>query len=187
MKYKPHEYYKSEYLKTVAILMPLVVLIFKMNNIKHHINIAAFIGIPIIFATEYEYALPRQAIKVYETILFRTFSKNVDRLIKVLLLGGIIGAAIYYIYTGNLIPMLIDCFIYLILEYGLKGQSLVIGDKSLIIGRRMFSHSSINSISVESKNTIINTDEGTFEISNWLIKKRKLQLENVVKKVIINR
>ncbi|MPM87716.1 hypothetical protein SDC9_134816 [bioreactor metagenome] len=181
MNYKLNQHYKSEYLKSFIMLIPLYVLIFKTYNIEPIINPVVFIYVPVIFATEYSYVFLRRAMEVYENILFRTFSKRLDMIVELLIVSGTAVAQGYYISTGNPILIIIMGFIYLLWDLGLKNHSLVIGDKGIIIGRRLFPHSSINSIDIKNEELIINTTVGLFVIHKWAINRRTFQLESVIR------
>lgn len=183
MNYKLNQHYKSEYLKSFIMLIPLYVLIFKTYNIEPIINPVVFIYVPVIFATEYSYVFLRRAMEVYENILFRTFSKRLDMIVELLIVSVTAATQGYYISTGNPILIIIMGFIYLLWDLGLKNHSLVIGDKGIIIGRRLFPHSSINSIDIKNEELIINTNIGLFEIHKWAINKRTFQLENVIRQL----
>ncbi|MFU0824148.1 hypothetical protein [Clostridium sp.] len=67
--------------------------------------------------------------------------------------------------------------------YGIKEESLVIGNKSIIIGIRLFSYSDIKDIYFEDKSIIIATKEKNFKIPNWMVRKRRFQLERALEKV----
>lgn len=183
MNYKLDQHYKIEYLKSFIMLIPLYVLIFKTYNIEPTISPVVFIYVPVIFATEYSYVFLRRSMEVYETILFRTFSKKIDMIVEFLIVCGTASAQGYYISTGNPVLIMITGLIYLLWDQGLKDQSLVIGNKGIIIGRRLFPHSSINSMDINNNKLIINTTRGLFEIHKRAINKRMFQLENVIREL----
>lgn len=192
MKYNPDKYYRMEYLKIGLILLPIIYLMYLDLRIEEPFNSNIFIN-PIFFVAflpvygeVYSYSFPRQAMEIYETILFRTFSKKVDRMMDLAIWVGIALSQILLIKSDNIVIIVIVFFIYLIISFAFRRKSLVIGDKNIIIGKKRLSNSEINDISFESKKVIIKTSEGNYEIGNWLMKNKIWQLERVALKIINN-
>lgn len=184
MNYNPNKYYRIGYLKAFIMLIPLFVLANIIDDVSFHIQPSLFIIIPVILGQEYSYIFPRRAMEVYENILFRTFRKRIDIIGEFLVLGAVIGTVVYYINTRNPILLLILLIINFLWNYGFKQQTLVIGDKSIIVGNKLIPHSDINSIYLQKKSIIINTKEREFDISDWMIRKRKWQLERAVQNIL---
>ncbi|WP_461207822.1 hypothetical protein [Clostridium sp. DL1XJH146] len=190
MKYNPDKYYRMEYFKIGLILLPLMYLMYlnllfeeTLNN-KIFINPVFLVAFLPMYGEVYSYSFPRQAMEIYETIVFRTFSKNVDRIMDFAIWVGIALSQILLIKTDNPVVISIGIFIFVIISYVFRRKSLVIGDKNTIIGKKRLSNSAINDISFESKKVIIKTSEGNYEIGNWLMKNKLWQLERVALEII---
>lgn len=73
--------------------------------------------------------------------------------------------------------------IYLLWYFVLQSQSIMIGAKNIIIGRKLISHDSIQSISIEKNGILIKLSEESFKIHNCLISQQKNKLEKVLRQI----
>lgn len=183
MNYNPEHYYRIAYGIMLIVLIPFFVLISKTNQVTYRSPIIVVFTALLIGMT-YSYIFPRQAIKLYEEILFKSFIEKNNVIIQLIVLISFSATETYYFLTGTIAPLFISLIEYLLWYCVLQGQSIVVGNKNIIIGRKLIPHHLIQSISIEKKGIFIEVDEKSFRINNWFIGKQKDKLGLVLKQII---
>ncbi len=140
----------------------------------------------IIVGNEYSFSFLRQAMKLYEEIIFKSLLERFTFIIQLLMIVGI-GTCDVYSYKTNNFPQL---FIFLLIYYTwyilIQSQSLIIGGKSIGVGRKVFSYDSIDSIELKNNGLFIEAKGKSFTIHNWTIGKDRYSLEAIVKNISEN-
>lgn len=176
MNYEDIKYYRKAYGIMLIILIPFFVLLsVKKGEYKSPIIV---IFIAIIVGTEYSYTFPRQAMKLYEKILYKSLIEKINYIIQLFILIGFSLSEIFYFIKENSIktylPIVIFITIYLLWSFIIHNQSILIGDKSIMVGRVLIPHSSIKSIS-ETKNIIsIETDKKVLKLYKLALGSKKM-------------
>lgn len=180
MNYDSEHHYRIAYAIMLIVLTPFFILISQMTY-KSHTSIILLT--PLIIGMEYSYIFPRQAMKLYEEILFESFIEKSNIIIQPIIFISFSATGTYYFMTGTIAPFLISLIVYLLWYLLFKTQSIVLGNKKIIIGRKLFSHDLVKSISIEKKGILIEVAGQSFKVNNWIIGKQKEQLELVLKQI----
>lgn len=182
MKYDSNHYYRVAYGVMIILLLPFYVFVSQtnQNNFKNPIIIIFTI---IIISNEYSFALPRQAMKIYEDIIFKSFIESINTKIRILILIIFSGAEIYYFTTNNIALIIISVIISALWDLILKNQSIIIGSKNIIIGRKLISYDLVSKITYDKNNLIINVHGELFRIFNWAIGNQRYELEILKKEL----
>lgn len=146
MNYKYEYYYKVAYFVTGIILMPFFV---KVSDTKS--TLPVILGTALVLATEYAYVFPREAIKLYEKIIFKSSIEKRYKIIELIIFISLAAVEIYYFTNENIVPMAVFILLHLLLNTSLKNQSVIIGDRSFIIGSKAIKYNQVNRISFEEK------------------------------------
>lgn len=186
MKYDSNHFYRIAYIITVIVFIPFfILLIIKDEPYKSPLIILLT---AVIIGMEYSFSFPRQAMKLYENILFKSFIEKNSSKIQLFIIVGLSISQIFYLIKENgvllILPMTIFIIIHLIWSYLLQKHSILIGDKNIIIGRTLISHDSIKSISKMKKKIIIKTDGKNFILYKWILGNKKDELDLVLDKII---
>lgn len=174
MNYKYEYYYKVAYFVTGIILMPFFV---KVSDTKS--TLPVILGTALVLATEYAYVFPREAIKLYEKIIFKSSIEKRYKIIELIIFISLAAVEIYYFTNENIVPMAVFILLHLLLNTSLKNQSVIIGDRSFIIGSKAMKYNHVNRISFEEKKAVFYTAEGTFKVRNIFIDNNKKELEKI--------
>ena len=174
MKYDPGHHYRGA-IGIMAILITPFYFYFTENHFKAPIIVLFTI---IIVGTEYSYFLPRQALKIYEEIKFKSLLERINTIIGITILIFFSGSEIYSFATNNNICLFISLVIFILWNVLFENQSIILGTNSIIIGKRLISYNLLGKITYEKKKLIIVTNEKTFEIYNWTIGKKRSELES---------
>ncbi|MCY6372624.1 hypothetical protein [Clostridium ganghwense] len=179
MKYNSDHYYRIAYVITIVSLIPFFILVTEINKVTPIIIIFT----PLIIGIEYSYIFPRQAMKLYEEILFKSFIERINTIIEFSIFIIFSATESYYFITGNIIPVFVFTMIYPIWTLIFKSQSVIIGNKNIIIGKKLIPYDLVQSVSLEKNSVLIKTDEQSFKISNWAIDKQRWKLELLLKQI----
>lgn len=182
MNYNKDHYYRIAYGIMIAFLIPFYVLI-TVTNDEVRRSPAIILFTVIIIGVDYSYTFPRQAMKLYEEILFKSFDEKRNLIIKTILFISFIGTEIYYFVTVTVTPFFICIFVYLLWDFMFQSKTIIIGDKNIIIGSKLFSHDLIQSFSIEKERILINVNEKTLKIYNRNIKDKKKELESILERI----
>jgi len=175
--------YKSEasngfaYVAMVFVVFPLFFLI--ESKYQRSILILPV----IIIGNEYAYTFPRQAMKLYEKILFKSLLERFHVAIQILILVSIGVTEVYTLKTTNLLPFFLFAFVYPLWFSFFQKQSLIVGSKSIAIGQRHFSYGSISSLSIKKEGFVIEVKGKSYTIHNWALGKGRDSLETIVKEI----
>jgi len=135
----------------------------------------------LIIGMEYSYIFPRQAMKLYEEISFKSVIERFQVLLQVLIL---VLLGVFQVYTykkDNPWPLFLISFVYLVWYHFFHKQSLIVGSKNIAIGRSFFSHDSISSILLKKKGLVVEVNGEKFTIYKWALGKKIDSLETFVK------
>lgn len=163
----------------VADLTPIWFLTAKTNQLKP----GDMVIIAIIIGNEYSYIFPRQAMKLYEEILFKSFAERISGMIElsIFIIFSIVES--YHFATGNFVQLVVFIIVYLVWLSVFQKQSVMIGEKNIIIGNKFISYQMVQSVSLEKNSVLIKTNTQSFKISNWAINKQRWKLEQILKQI----
>ncbi|KGK92028.1 hypothetical protein DP73_00200 [Desulfosporosinus sp. HMP52] len=176
MDYKPEVSNRFAFCAMLIVLFPL----FLLFEPKYQHSIIVLLV--IVIGNEYAYAFPRQAMKLYEKILFKSLLERFHVTIQIVILIGIGVTEVYTLKTINLLPLFLFTLVYLLWCSFLQKQSLIVGSKSIAIGQRMFSYDSISSLTFNKEGLVIEVKDKSFKIYNWALGRRD-NLEVIVKEL----
>ena len=169
MNYNSDESFRFAYIALGLVLAPLFILT-EYTRVSWILLLSA-----TIIASEYAYTFPRQAMKLYEKILFQSLLEKYHVAIQILVFISLGVTGVYHYETKNSLEFPLFFFVYLIWYYFAQKQSLIIGSESIAIGRRLFSYDSISSLSLKSEGLVIEVKDNT--LSSFSFKREKLALE----------
>lgn len=177
MDYKSKDSNGFAYVAMVLVVFPLFYLI----ESKYQSSI--LILPVIIIGNEYAYKFPRQAMKLYEQILFQSLLERFHVPIQILILVSIGVTEVYTLKTFNLLPVILFVFAYPLWFSFFQKQSLVVGSKSIIIGQNFFPYDSISSLSFKKEGLVLEAKGKSYTIYNWAIGKRGDKLKSILKEI----
>lgn len=183
MNYDSEHYYRIAYGIMLIVLIPFFILISKTNQGTYKSPIIVLFTALIIGMT-YSYIFPRQAMKLYEKILFKSSIEKSNIIIQLILFISFSATEAYYFITGTIAPFFTSLIAYLLWYSVFQWQSIVVGNRNIIIGRKLIPHDLVQSISIEKKGIFIEVNGQSFKINNWIIGKQKDKLELVLKQII---
>lgn len=182
MNYNKDHYYRIAYGIIIAFLIPFYALITITNDeVRRSPIIIIFTA--IIIGVDYSYTFPRQAMKLYEEILFKSFDDKENILIKSIMFICFISTEIYYFSKVTITPFFISIFVYFIWDFIFQSKTIIIGEKNIIIGSKLFLHDMVQSFSIEKEKILIKVNGKTFKIYNWNIKNKKSELEIILNRI----
>lgn len=183
MKYNSEHYYRTAYGIMAIVLMPFFILNVIVGDESNNFIPSIMMLTPLMVGCEYSYIFPRQAMKLYEEILFKSFIERINGIIQfsIFIIFSITESC--YFITDNPLSVFIFIIAYAIWPLIFKSQSVMIGNKNIIIGKKFVSHDFIQSVSLEEDLILIKTDEELFKINNWAIGKKRWKLEQVLKQI----
>lgn len=179
MKYNSDHYYRVGYGIMLVVLIPFWFLITETNEVKP----IDMITIALIIGNEYSYIFPRQAMKVYEEISFKSFIERINGVIEVSIFIIFSIVESYHFATGNFVPVVVFIIVYLVWLSVFQKQSVMVGEKNIIIGNKFISHSMVQEVLLEKNSVLIKTNKQSFKISNWAINKQRWKLEQILKQI----
>jgi hypothetical protein len=149
MNYNSDHSYRIAYVVMILVLVPFFFIIESTDKSFVLVFPALIIGM------EYSYTFPRQAMKLYEEILFQSLLERFHVVIQILILVGLGATEVYFYKTINLLQIILFLFVYLLWYCFFQKQSLIVGSKSIAIGRKSFAYDSISSLSFKRGGLVI--------------------------------
>ena len=177
MNYNPEHSYRIAYGAMVLVLAPF----FFIFEYTYKGSILLFPA--LIIGMEYSYTFPRQAMKLYEEILFQSLLERFHVAIQILMLVSLGVTEVYLSKTNNILQFFLFLFVYLLWYSFFQKQSLLVGSKSIAIGRTFFSYDSISSLSLKGEGLVIEVKGKSFTIYNWALGKNRDGLETIAKEI----
>ncbi|MCY6354448.1 hypothetical protein [Clostridium sp. ZS2-4] len=179
MKYNSDHYYRIACGIMMIVLIPFWFLTAEANQLKP----GDMVIIAIIIGNEYSYIFPRQAMKLYEEILFQSFVERISGIIEISIFIIFSILESYNFSIGNFIPLIVFVIVYFVWLSVFQKQSVMIGEKNIIIGNKFISHDMVQSVAYEKNSILIKTNTQSFKISNWAINNQRWKLEQILKQI----